>query len=324
MHAWKIVRLYAGPVTQPVEAAFFSIFSAYQQICTEFLRTNVLPYVGKLHALSSAVRGSCSLDVNLKLFDLLGRLGMDGIWAYWGSQRSPDEEKEAKERMLNEARMYASAIKALVSNNPALLLPIKDDQAIDISIAVLLLALDPDNRDDIKNWLSEILERAGFAYIVHGHYPCNLHSYGDLLIHPKSGDDEYRKNVTGGSVLYPIIALWAALLDNDGMYGKVALLKKEHLGHCNFQFWYPDDRSEEYFYTNSDTHGAVLSRLPVDRPKEEFLAQAFGECGQTPYFKELSAMKFGWWPLIVVACRHYRAAAPLAFGGGLAQASRTE
>lgn len=320
LHAWKIVRLYAGQekkVTQAVEAAFFSIFSAYQQICTEFLRANVLLHVDKLHALSVAVQSSGSLDVNLKLFDLLGRVGMDGLWAYWGSQRCPDEEREAKKRMLDEVRMYASAIKALVSNNPVLLLPLKDDQAIDISIAVLLLALDNDNRDDIKNWLSEIVERGRFAYTVHGHYPCNLHSYSELLTHPERGDDEYRKSVTAGSILYPIIALWAALLDDDGTYEQIALFKKDHLEHCNFQLWYPDDRSEEHFYTNSDAHGAVLSRLPVHRPKDEFLAQVFGECDQMPHFKELSAVKFGWWPLIVIACRHYRLPLPLHLLEGL-------
>ena len=103
LHGWKIVSPYAakkGKVTQAVETAFFSIFSAYQQICREFLTTNVLPHVGKLHAVSSAVRASCSLDINLKLFDLLGRLATDGIWAYWGACRCSDEEAEAKQQAL--------------------------------------------------------------------------------------------------------------------------------------------------------------------------------------------------------------------------------
>lgn len=313
LHGW-IVKLYAGQkgkVMQAVETAFFSIFSAYQQICSEFLATNVLPHVGKMHALSSAVRASCSLDINLKLFDLLGRLGTDGIWAYWGTCMCSDEEAEAKQRMLKEARMYASSVKALISNNPALLLPLKDDQAIDISIAVSLLALDANNHDDIRNWLAEILRRASFAYQVHGHYPCTLRSYSELLSHPKSGDNEYRANVTSGSVLYPMIALWAALLGDTDTYSKVALLKQEHLQHCNFQFWYPDERSEEYFYTDGDSHGAVLSNVCVDRQQEDLLAQVFGECDQSPHFKELSAVKFGWWPLIAVACRHYRLPLPL-------------
>jgi hypothetical protein len=33
--------------------------------------------------------------------------------------------------------------------------------------------------------------------------------------------------------------------------------------------------------------------------------------------KELSAVKFGWWPLIVVACRHYRLPLPLHLLEGL-------
>lgn len=314
LHGWKIFKPYAGQegkVAQAVTTAFSSIFSAYQQICSEFLTNNILPHTNKRHAISSAVRSSCWLDINLKLFDLLGRLGTDGVWAYWGACMCPDEEMETKQQMLQEAWKYADAVKELISNNPALLLPVKDDQAIDISIAVLLLAVDANNHDDIKSWLSKILECARFAYQVHGNYPCVLSSYSELLSHPKQGDSEYRENVTSGSVLYPMIALWAALLDDAVAYSKVALLKQDHLQHCNFQFWYPDDHSEEHFYTDTDSHGAVLSHVCVDRSKEELLAQVFGECDQSPYFKELSAVKICWWPLIVVACRHYRLPLPV-------------
>jgi len=320
LHGWSIVKLHAGQkgkVTQAVENAFLSIFSAYQQICSEFLSANVLPHVDKRHALSTAVRSSNSLDINLKLFDLLGRLGTDGIWAYWGASRCSDEEVETKQLMLQESRMYATSVKSLISNNPTLFLPAKDDQAIDISIALSLLALDASNHGDIQNWLAGILEQASFAYQVHGHYPCTLSSYSELLSHPESGDNEYRNNVTQGSILYPIISLWAALLNDAETYQKVANLKQEHLQHCNFQLWYPDDSSEECFYTDRDFHGAVLSNVCVDRKQNEFLDQAFGECNQSPHFKELSAIKFGWWPLIVVACRHYRLPMPLQLIEGL-------
>jgi hypothetical protein len=213
--------------------------------------------------------------------------------------------------MLGVVYLYMSAIKALILNNPALLLPIEDRQSIDISIAVWFLVIDSNNQQDIKDWLSEVLERARFAYTTHGQYPCTLSSYAELLTHPKRGDNEYRKNATSVSGLYPLIALWAALLDEDPMYDKVAALKSEHLQHCTFQFWYPDDSSEQHFYTNDETHGAVLSHARVDHSKEDLLAQVFGECDQAPYFRDLSAVKLGWWPLIVVACRHYRLPLPL-------------
>jgi hypothetical protein len=103
LHGWKIVSLFAaknGEVPPAIETAYFSIFSAYQQICKEFLATNVLPHVGKLHALSSAVRGSCSLDINLKLFDLLGRVAIDGIWALWVTCQYAGNDSEVKQRSL--------------------------------------------------------------------------------------------------------------------------------------------------------------------------------------------------------------------------------
>ena len=313
LHAWKIVKAYCtikGKLAEAVATAFSSIFSAYMKICYAFLLTNVLKHVNKLHALSSAVLASCSLDVNLKLFDLLGRLATGGIWAYWGATRCSEDEADTKQQLQQETEMYVSALKELISNNPVLLLPIKDEQAIDIFIAVLLLALDINNHEYLKKWVSEILHRSRFAYQTHGYYPCNLESYSDLLSHPKSGDDEYRKSVTTGSVLFPMIALCAALLEDEETYNQVGLLKKEHLDHCNFQLWFPDESSEDHFYTNGDFHGAVLTHVCVEKSKEDFLAQVFGECDQSPHFKEITAVKFSWWPVVIVACRHYRLPLP--------------
>ena len=319
LYAWKIAGIFfekKGKIVEDVTTSFVSIFSAYTQIRNGFLLTNVLPHVGQMHALSSAVRASCSLDVNLKLFDLLGRLATSGIWAYWG-YRCTENDSDAKQQLLEESLMYASALKEMINHNPVLLLPIKDDQAIDIFMAFLLLSFEDHNHDFLKKWLVEILNRTKFAYQTNGHYPCNLDSYSDLLSHPKSGDDEYRQSVTKGSILLPIIALWAALLDDEETYNNVTLFKKEHLQHCNFQLWFPDESSEEHFYTNRDFHGASLSHVCVDRPKEEFLAEVFGECDQSNHFKEMSAVKFNWWPLIIVACRHYRLPIPLHFLEGL-------
>lgn len=323
LHAWHIVKQYAGLNTktaQTGQTAFFSIFSLYQQICSQFLGTNVLPYVEKLHGVSIAIHGSCSIDVNLKLFDLLGRLGTDGLWAYWGASEA---EGEFRQRMLDEAWRYAESIKSLISTNPALLLPAKDDQAIDICVAASLLIIDGNNRPFLKRWLAEMLERARFSYKTMGYYPCVFDAYSELLEHPKSRETEYRENATSGSILYPMIALWAALLEDDGTYNKVTRMKRDLMQHCTFQFWYPNEESETHFYTNSDVHGAALVDLVLDGTREEFLDHVFGECERTPHFKELSAIKLGWWPLIVVACRHYRLPLPLHLLKELRRASST-
>lgn len=319
LHAWGVVKLHAdrdNKTTRAMLAALSSIFTAYHQICSDFLRANVLPYADKRHAVSSAVRGSCSLDVNLKLFDLLGRLGVDALWASCGVQRCSEDESTAREQMLGEIQGYVEAIKALINNNPVLLLPLKDEQAIDISIALSALVIDDGNRDFILSWLREMLARAKFSYEVHSRYPSVLCSYTELLEHPKSRDDDYRKNATSGSILYPVIALWAALLQDEELYGEVSRVQ-ELMQHCTYQLWYPDERSEDHFYKNSDAHGAVLANLALNTSVGEFLAQVFGECEETKHFEELSAVKYGWWPLIIVACRNYRLPVPLHLLSGL-------
>lgn len=313
LHAWKILSLYVGKrskAAHAVMAAFHSILYAHEQVSTEYLLKSVFPHAGKRDGLSSAVRASCNLDVNLALFDLLGRTAMKGVWAYWAALQAGDDQAEHRKGFLTAYRECTSALKAMISGNAVLLSPIKDDQAIDISIAVFLLALDERNRSDIETWLDEMTARVAFAFRIHGTYPCNLHSYTELLEHPKRNDDQYRNEVTPGSILYPMIALWAALFDFDDIYAEIAALKQQDMQHCNFQLWYPDESSEKRIYTNSDGHGAALSEITIDRRKADLIKQVFDECEHSPHFDELSAVKCGFWPLIVVACRHYRLPLP--------------
>ena len=325
LHAWSVFKLHAdedNKTKSAMQAALISISAAYERICSEFLGVNVLPYAGKLHAVSSAVRGSCSLDVNLKVFDLLGRLGVEALWAFWGMQRCAEDESTAGEEMFSEMQRHLEAIRTLINNNPALLLPVKDEQAIDISIALLALAIDGDNRDFILSWLGEMLARARFAYEAHWKYPSVLRSYTQLLEHPRLRDEDYRENVTSGSILYPLIALWAALLKDKQLYREVAQVQ-QLMPHCTYQFWYPDEHSEDHFYQNNDAHGATLAKLALNTSAETFLAQVSGECEQTRHFLELSAVKYGWGLLIIVACRHYRLPLPLHLLTGLREQEQT-
>lgn len=87
----------------------------------------------KRHALSVAVGGSCNLDINLRMFDILGRLALGGLWLLLSlrfvdlsnQEISPGRKTEVKEAIIGELRERANAIKSLLSNNPTLFLPIK-------------------------------------------------------------------------------------------------------------------------------------------------------------------------------------------------------
>lgn len=296
LHAWQIASRYVSrrsKAAHAVTAAFYSALGAHENISSEYLYKCVLPHTEKRDGISSAVRASTGLDINLAMFEILGRTALKGIWAYWAASQQNEQLSPGRELSLRAYHQCAGAIKAMISNNPALFLPAKDSQAVDISLAVFLLGVDQRNWNDIQTWLSELTNRAEMAFETHSGYPCTLDSYSELIDRERRRDDQYRREITNGSILYPLISFWAALFGFKDLYANIAELKEKHFQHSTFQYWYPDELSEEHIYTNSDRHGAALTDIPVERPAADLLALAFEECDHHPQFDELSAVKAG-------------------------------
>ncbi len=232
---------------------------------------------------------------------------MDGLWAEWNSSVVSEEEKIIHKQ---EVQSLSQSLVSMIFHNPTLLSPIKDEHGIDISLALQFLSTADGMENEVRAWLNQVLNRSTFTYAGNGLYPRVLTSYRELLEHPKRSDDEYKKEVTSASILYPVIALWAALLEDTNLFQKIASFEQEHLDHCNMQVWYPDEDTEEHLYTNANLHGAVLSHVPIEQGPLELLKTLWGECDQTSHFNELSVFKGGLWPIILVACRHYRLPVP--------------
>lgn len=319
LSAWDLCKSFIEKDTKParlIRSAIDGMHLAYQMITAQYLEEKILPHVDKKHGLSSAIRPSCKVDVNLKLFDILGRLAMGGVWVYWLLQRCSEKDTDHFRILNDQYATYCKAIKQLISNNPALFLPYKDDQGIDVSIAAWILSLDTNNHSDIETWLSQIISIARFNFDTHGNYPSNIYSYTELIEHPAEKSDEYREDKTAGSILYPLISIISSLLGFEEVYNEIKDFKLKSLAHCNFQVWYPDSESENNYYKNSSNHGAVLSGVWVDKNQDELIDQVFKECGENSCFEELSAVKYNLWPLIFLASRHYRIPVPIHFFQG--------
>jgi hypothetical protein len=310
---WELTKPHASKKTKTAKAildAYQSIVHAYQSVSFGFLESKVFPYVNKRHALSVAVHASCDTDVNLRMFDMLGRIALAGIWTYSAIDRVPDNKPEVKQKIIESIEECSENIKLLINNNPPLFLPLKDDQAIDISLAILLLLMQGKSEKFILSWLHEIMDRAKFSLMVLGKFPCNLQTYTELIEHPRKEQD-YLESSTAGSVLYPMISLFACICRDQNLYDKVNSVQSEYLSHCNFQLWFPDAITEDHLYSNSEIHGAALSNLSTMQSIKAFAEQVFGECDQSKQFHELSAAQYGIWPIILVACRHYRLPIPV-------------
>ena len=316
LHAWELSRKHLGKkdkTSTSILQTISAILLLNIQINRHFFEEKIFPHVGSLYALSNAVRPSCHLDTNLKLFDILGRMALSGLWLYWylGKFQDYDGFKDICRAFQNLIDKYHESMKELITNNPVLFTPIKDDQAIDITLAILFLAVEPRNKKDIHALLSRTTGAIRYLFACEESYPCHLHEYHELLDHPQKDEDGYKDRVTQASILYPYIATFSALFGFDDVYEQIQELKKDQLPHCNFQFWYPDETSEKHYYINDDIHGAILSHLPIEEDQSSFLDIIFKECSESHHYKDLSAIQYGLRPLILMAARHYRLPVPV-------------
>jgi hypothetical protein len=317
LHAWELAKPSFGKKTKDAIAmkeSLDSIVSAYFLLCDNFLQDKILPHINKKYALSQAIHPLNRVDTNLKIFDLLGRVAMHGIWLQRKIliiEQKNNEHDEELEKLVEKRDKYYSYVKQLINNNPMLFTPYKDEQAIDIVMAIHFLMSDRRNRWYVHDYLLEMLNRINFNFNWHGPYPCNINEYHKLIEHPLEQTEEYRKENTKGSILYSYIAFFAAYLNFDDIYKIVQDFKKEKLQHCNFQLCNLDETSEEMFYKNKEIHGVALNNISVDKDKKSFLKQLSDECKATPFFNDMSAIKLGYYPILFLGCRHYRFPIPI-------------
>jgi hypothetical protein len=327
LEVWQLLKADIARASRAGEAASFVINELAElhfTIWDALFEDKILPAAETRHAISSAVESHASLDVNLKLFDLVGRLALRGLWLVW--QLSPPQGPTVlTSDYLNTLPAVTSAttkttitkidtliekMMAIVSNNRALLSPIGDWQAIDIGLAFTLLACRPGAHGAIEQWAEELAGHSIFAYKTHGRYPITSRSYWDLVDHPSERSDDYRLASTEGSILYPMLALWAAARHEQQLFDELASFREDSLSHCTFQTWLPDEDSEEHLYLDREHHGAALAGIPITAGTQDTLDFILAEAKANKHYDQLSAVKLGHWPIVLTACRAHRLPVP--------------
>jgi hypothetical protein len=299
-----------GAQATAVASALHQLVILHTIVAGLFLERKILPYVTQQHALSFAVNSSEPTDVNLRMFDTLGRLALTGHWMVWLGRLGG---RDLNAEQIAGLRKHVTHGFSLIVNNSSLFLPLMDEQAIEVALFLVLAAQMGHANADIKNWLAEMVRRLRMTVLRHGRYPAALTDYADLLAHPKAQTDEYRREVTPGSVLIPTsFAFVAALKDLESIASLEELIEGP-LAHCTLQLWLPDEDSEKHIYIDDAVHGAALADLPVTGSGQDLLKILATACKSPDGFKNLSAIKSGFFPLILTACRHYRLPVPPPF-----------
>ena len=270
LHVWELVKPFIGKKgaqAAAVGSVLHHLVLLHVTIGGLFLE-KILPFVGRQHALSLAVSSGEPTDVNLKMFDVLGRLALTGHWMIWLGQVGG---RELNAEQIAGLRNHVNSGLQMIVNNPCLHLPLMDEQAIELALFLGLAAQMGHADSDIKRWLAEMMSRLSFAVNSHGRYPTVLRNYTDLITHPKAQTNEYRQEVTPGSVLVPLLLAWVTALNDQESIASLMTLKAGPLAHCTLQLWLPDEETETHLYLNDAIHGAALAELPITNGGRDLL-----------------------------------------------------
>ena len=312
--AWEAVKKYK---TKSIYRAYDSLLSTYFVITDQYLDKCLIPFVDKKHGISLAISSPSSIDVNLKLFSFLGMLSIRGQWVLHELSSSyrqypPIEgDNNVQQELNSRLSTITRSIKLIIVNNPLLLSPYCDSQAIDIMLALHLLSQSSEHDEFVAEWLEELIQRTIFSYNFNTMYPTNFNTFEELLEHKESdnSDVEYKQKVTKGSILYPVLAVFSALYKVESASKKLYEFTEEKLAHCTLQYWYPNKASEEFIYNGGGIHGLASTNFEMDTTK--VIHHVVDECKNSTFFWELSAVDKGYSPLVLSACRYYRLPIPL-------------
>ncbi|MBK5376218.1 chemotaxis protein [Pseudomonas sp. TH43] len=319
--AWEHIKVHIDAkqqkkIADDMGGTFAALMDLHFQIWDEFLGKKVLPYVHVRHGISAAVNTSTSVDISLKLFETLGRIAQRGLWLLWqisGDDTVPQRclKTEAGDpSKFDEASKLASQISHLISNNPSLLSPIADEQSIDIGVALTFLSMMEKWQPFAVDYCDHLLENYRFTYWTHGGYPTIDASYRNLISHPRESTETYREGQTKGSTLIPLLMAWATSRGETKRTREFAAFAKESLKHCTMQAWLPGGNSEEMLYRGISGHGLALTDIPVTADGAAAIKMLNSEVSRDGHLMTLSAVKHGHWPILVMACRHYRLPLP--------------
>ncbi len=315
LNIWNLLRPSVGKKSSAAGRAITTVLHHAIQlhiaIASELLQRKIFPHVGTRDGISMAVRARSAVDVNLKLFDILGRIALTGLWVHWLIERDSNAKRRASAQ--ERVSLFSTMGCQLIDNNQALFLPLQDQQAIEIAIFLILVGAVNGDKNDARAWLHGMVGRLALTVRTHGRYPCVFAEYRDLVAHPLERTDEYRKEATPGSILIPLLAAFLSALKDHEALAQLVDLKAKELQHCTLQLWMPDKSSEDGIYLGAADHGVALCDLPLSATGNELLKIVRDACNQSKDFDDLSAIATDYWPIILTACRHYRLPVPPQF-----------
>lgn len=314
--SWLIIKdIYENKnkEAREVKISFENIIRVYRQITENFI-DKFKHFCDKPYAISANAHYGSNANTNIKLFDILSRFS---IYAYWlNADIEKEKDENIRQELIDKLCNHLDILKSLILNNSILFTPIKDSQILEISL--FLVAFNLSNEEEhirfLKLYVINLINALKTSYGINYLYPVIYEDFDKLLNHSSQYDNSYFKEVTSGSLMLPTLALISAIFEDESSFKILQEIQKEKLSHCNFQLWFPREKSESIMLRSPDRlHGACWSSVPIQKAQSEFLKEVELMLSKNEHLKDFSLLRNNLDPIFLVACRHYRQPIPLNF-----------
>lgn len=287
-------------------AHFDQVLNLYCIIAELLLVEKIGPLSDKRYALSMAVNSHNAIDVNIALFETLGKLSLYGLWL--NTISVVQEEKSAQELRGRANKVLDLAIE-MINANPALAIPIRDDFAIELALFMRLA--DVCGRiANVADYISTMSEYLCDGLSTRRYYPTSATDYREVFTHPQNGSDKYFEEHTCAGILYTFILAWLVVIGKQERAERLRRILLDHVPHMTHQFWIPDAQTDEVLWDGDRNHGLAVVGVPLSDSLEavvEFLNRVMKEY---PLKERISAIRLHLNPILLMACRHYRMPVP--------------
>ncbi|MBZ5487255.1 hypothetical protein HW452_06920 [Halomonas aquamarina] len=301
-----MTRLRKGATQQERMTHFDQVLHLHIIIAHLLLVEKIGPFADKHYALSMAVNSRNSVDINISLFETLGRLSLHGLWL---DTFSTTQGKVFAQEMGEKADNVLDIAIKMLNANPVLCLPIRDDFAIELALFMRLAAV-RGRLLSVIDYIRGMSEHLCNGLIARKYYPMPTTDYRSVLAHPGDRSDAYFEENTRAGILYIFVLAWLEIIGDKERSERLRSTLLEHAPHMTHQIWIPDGQTDEVFWGGGQEHGLSVPGLPLNESLEAIFELINRVIKEHPLHERVSAVKVGLLPILLTACRHYRMPIP--------------
>jgi hypothetical protein len=317
---WDMLKDDFGKKEKPdqvIAVALTQVLNLFSVIFENFYDAKVAAFVSVPQALAMALRTQNPIDVNLGMFELIGRLALHIIWQNWSLDKLIKDDVEVDEIAARRKRIdtLVTHLKEIVNNNQVLNLPVCDRQVTEIGLVLVALVYSGRHYDFIENWFSAMTMRLWMTGTRRSGFPTSKQAYREIVLsrNGRLTDEEFNAS-TKGSTIVPLVAAWMAAFGNKEASSRLAQVTEKRLAHTTMQTWLVGADSEANIYLDQNEHGVALTDLKITETGAELLEILRKASNDTKSDLDgLSATRTGFYPIILLACRHWHLPVPLQF-----------